>query len=267
MRVSAWIHSLQRYNFFAFNQIALSLAVVIDGRFQWRIRLVLLVAVLAVSLNAHFLSWCLYWVITVLLLPHSFAYRSMETPTPAYLVVCRRRLFSLLFFVKLTTSSRSIVWVAVNCTVNILKATQFGFYICKYFFHTTTTHNSCTHREVKSMSAKCRRLHASCRWLNMRLTICSVLFGRFDYRVPFTFPVELQPPLRRKGQGWSRLSLPARSGLEIWQCDLLSTRWVSSSFVSCFFLMSFLRLRVSIFYISFGFFLMTFTILQFYTCS
>lgn len=200
-------------------------------------------------------------------LPHSFAYRSMETPTPAYLVVCRRRLFSLLFFVKLTTSSRSIVWVAVNCTVNILKATQFGFYICKYFFHTTTTHNSCTHREVKSMSAKCRRLHASCRWLNMRLTICSVLFGRFDYRVPFTFPVELQPPLRRKGQGWSRLSLPARSGLEIWQCDLLSTRWVSSSFVSCFFLMSFLRLRVSIFYISFGFFLMTFTILQFYTCS
>jgi hypothetical protein len=155
----------------------------------------------------------------------------------------------LLFFVKLTTSSRSIVWVAVNCTVNILKATQFGFYICKYFFHTTTTHNSCTHREVKSMSAKCRRLHASCRWLNMRLTICSVLFGRFDYRVPFTFPVELQPPLRRKGQGWSRLSLPARSGLEIWQCDLLSTRWVSSSFVSCYFLMSFLRLRVSIFYI------------------
>lgn len=50
------------------------------------------------------------------------------------------------------------------------------------------------------------------------------LVGRFDCRVPFTVPVKLQPPLRRNGQGRSRLPLPVRSGLEIRQCDLLSAR-------------------------------------------
>jgi hypothetical protein len=52
--------------------------------------------------------------------------------------------------------------------------------------------------------------------------------------VPFTVPVKLQPPLRRNGQGRSRLPLPVRSGLEIRQCDLLSARWVISLFFLCF---------------------------------
>lgn len=53
------------------------------------------------------------------------------------------------------------------------------------------------------------------------LSLIECVVACFDCRVPFAVPLELQPPVRRDGQGRRRLPLPARSSLEIRLANLL----------------------------------------------